>query len=154
MKFNPYEPIIDKKCHICEKIIKYDNLGNGDCLFCGWYNSNFDGENEDTVIFPNLVSENKARKLINEGKKIKPDLNDFMGMLYFYGEVEFWYKEKNCCLFLVHNEKNKTETKIEFGWGPESTCYFSDKEDFIRNAKIENEYVKDVWEQVEAPKYI
>ena len=107
-----------------------------------------DEENENEVIFPNLVSLNKAKRLYQEGKSFSPDLNDFMEMLYFYSEVEFWYKGLNCCVTL------KEDSKIEFGWSPDNVYYFADKDDFIKNAKIGNEYIQDIWDKVENPKYI
>ena len=63
--------------------------------------------------------------------------------------MEFWYKELNCCVYLIG-----PDSKIEFGWSPENVYYFSNKEDFIQNAKIENEYVRDIWDLVEDPSYM
>ena len=99
---------------------------------------------------PNLTSLNKAKRLYQDGKPFTPDLDDFLEMLYFYNEVEFWYKGLNCCLFLTDNPQGK----IDFGWSPENGYYFSDKEDFIQNAKIGDEYVRDIWDKVENPEYI
>lgn len=39
------------------------------------------------------------------------------------------------------------------GWY-NGTIYFKDKEDFIKNAKIDNEYVRDIWDKVENPCYL
>lgn len=102
------------------------------------------------MIFPNLISLNKAKRLYQAGKLFRPDLNDFLDGLYFYSEMEFWYKGLNCCMSL----RNNTDKKIEFGWSPENEYYFSDKEDFIQNAKIGDEFVRDIWDEVENPKYI
>ena len=148
MKKNPYEKIIEKNCSICGKILLVDQYGNGECPFCKWYNTIDDGENTEMVIFPNVVSENKAKKLFLEGKPIRPDLDDFLEMFYFYSEVEFWYKNKNYCLLFTDDDK------IKFGWNSESITYYKDKEDFIKNAKIDNEYVRDIWDNVENPKYM
>ncbi len=139
---------IEKKCVICGNSVLTDIYGQGRCFHCNWYNDVMDEENENEVIFPNLVSLNKAKRLYQEGKPFSPDLNDFMEMLYFYSEVEFWYKGLNCCVTL------KEDSKIEFGWSPDNVYYFADKDDFIKNAKIGNEYIKDIWDKVENPKYI
>lgn len=88
--------------------------------------------------------------LYQEGKTFRPDLIDFLDGLYFYSEMEFWYKELNCGVFL----RGDTNRKIEFGWSPENVYYFLNKEDFIQNAKIGDEYVRDIWDKVENPKYI
>ena len=41
-------------------------------------------------------------------------------------------------------------------WGPEpnGTIYFKNKEDFIENAKIGDEYIKDIWDRIEEPSYL
>lgn len=140
--------IIEKKCVICGNMISVDMYGQGRCSHCNWFNDIMDEENENEVIFPNLISLNKAKKLYQEGKPFRPDLNDFMEMLYFYSEVEFWYKGLNCCASL------KEDNRIEFGWSPDNVYHFTDKDDFIKNAKIGDEYVRDIWEKVENPKYI
>lgn len=127
-----------------------DVYNQGECQNCGWYNNILGETNDDEVVFPNLISLNKAKKLYKDGKTFKPDLNDFLEMLYFYGGVEFWYDGLNCCVFL----RGDTNIKIEFGWSPENIYYFSDKEDFIKNAKIGEEFVRDIWDKVENPKYI
>ena len=139
---------IEKKCVICGNSVLTDIYGQGRCFHCNWYNDVMDEENENEVIFPNLVSLNKAKRLYQEGKPFSPDLNDFMEMLYFYSEVEFWYKGLNCCVTL------KEDSKIEFGWSPDNVYYFADKDDFIKNAQIGNEYIQDIWDKVENPKYI
>lgn len=148
MKKNPYEKNIEKKCSICGKTLRVDQYGNGECPHCGWYNTIGDGQNEDSVIYPNVVPENKARKLVAEGKPLRPTLEDFLDMLYFYSEVEFWYEGKNCALIISEDDQ------IEFGWSPDSITYYKDKDDFIQSAKIENKFVRDVWDKVENPKYM
>lgn len=139
---------IEKKCVICGNSILTDKYGQGQCPHCNWYNDVVGEENVNEVIFPNFVSLNKAKRLYQEGKPFRPDLNDFVEMLYFYSEVEFWYKGLNCCVSI------REDNKIEFGWSPDNVYYFADKNDFIQNAKIGDEYVKDVWDKVEDPKYM
>lgn len=144
---------IKKKCVVCGKNILIDTYGNGDCLYCGWYNNSIGEENLNKVIFPNLISLNKAKNLYKEKIPFTPSLNDFMDMLHFYGEVGFSYNGKDCGLFLIH-AKNGDLSGIKFGWSPESIQNFKDKEDFIQNAKIGNEYVRDIWDKVENPCYL
>ncbi len=66
------------------------------------------------------------------------------------GEMGFDYKNVGFSLF------RKGKNSIEFSLGPEpsGTIYFKDKEDFVQNAKIDNEYVRDIWEKVENPCYL
>ena len=150
MKTNQYDKVYEKKCDICNKTLLASKTGNGECQHCGWYNNRLGEINENDVVFPNLVSLNKAKQLYKEGKPFRPDLKDFLDSLYFYSEVEFWYNGLNCCMCLRGN----VDTKIEFGWSPENVYYFSNKEDFIQNAKIGDEYVRDIWDKVENPKYM
>ncbi len=139
-----------KRCDVCGEILSDGEKENNECPHCNWYNNSLGEINETEVIFPNKVSLIKAKQLYKEGKSIEPDLDDFLEMLYFYSEAGFRYKDLDCCLFLV----GETETKIEFGWSPENVYYFNDKQDFIDNAKIGNEYVKDIWDKVENPDYL
>jgi len=149
-KDSPHKKIIKAKCPVCAQTTLLDKFGHGECENCGWLIDKMSEKYRSRVIYPNLIPLNKAKKLYIEGKPFKPDLNDFLEMLCFYSEVEFWYKGLNCCVFLTSNPKGK----IEFGWSPENGYYFSDKEDFIQNAKIGDEFVRDIWDKVENPKYI
>ena len=147
---NIYDKIFEKKCDVCGRTLLASKTGNGECPHCCWYNNRLGEINENTVIFPNLVSLNKAKKLYKENKPIKPDLNDFLEAFEFYGETGFDYKNVGFSLF--RNDENG----IEFSWGPVpcDTIYFKDKEDFIKNAKIKNEHVRDIWDKVENPCYL
>ena len=84
MKYNQYDKIFEKKCDICGKTLLASKTGNGECPHCGWYNNRLGEINENTVIFPNLVSLNKAKKLYKENRHIKPDLNDFLEAFEFF----------------------------------------------------------------------
>ena len=143
------------KCPVCKTNCIKDQYGNGECNNCGWKFDVLGEKMKNDVLFPNLISLNKAKQLYKEGKPFKPNLNEYMEMLYVYSEVVFSYKNKDFCLFLIH-DKNKELSKIEFSWGPndDEVAYFKDKEDFIKNAKIDNEYVRDIWNKVENPCYL
>ena len=149
-KESPGKRKFPKTCSVCEESFLVDQFGQGECPHCNWYNNRLGEINQNDVVFPNLVSLNKAKQLYKEDKPFRPDLKDFLDALYFYSEVEFWYNGLNCCMCLRGN----ADTKIEFGWSPENVYYFSNKEDFIQNAKIGDEYVRDIWDKVENPKYM
>lgn len=151
----PFKRKYKTKCPVCKTNCIKDQYGNGECNKCGWKFDVLGEKMKNNVLFPNLISLNKAKQLYKEGKSFKPNLNEFMEMLYVYSEVVFSYKNKDFCLFLIH-DKNKELSKIEFSWGPndDEVAYFKDKEDFIQNAKIDNEYVRDIWEKVEDPCYL
>ena len=138
------------KCPVCEAKCLKDQYGNGECQNCGWRLDKFANKFKNRVIYPNLISINKAKKLYKENKPMKPDLDDFLEAFEHYSETGFNYKNVGFSLF------RNGENGIEFSWGPEpcGTIYFKDKEDFIKNAKIDNEYVRDIWEKVENPCYL
>lgn len=148
-KESPGKRKFPKTCSVCDESFLVDQYGQGECPNCGWNNDRLSEERPDEVIYPNLLSRNKARKLYKEGKPFKPDLNDFLEGFDMYGEMQFRYKNFDCCLF-----RGNSEYEIEFGWSPENIYYFSNKEDFIKNAKIGDEYVKDIWDLVEDPSYM
>ncbi len=139
---------INKLCALCGKTYKTNELDLLPCPYCGWYNDIMCEENPDKVIYRNLVSFNKAKILYKQGKKLTPTIHDFLEAFEFYGEVEFKYKG-----FLCQLDRSK-ENGIEFGWNPNNIQYFKDKEDFIKNAKIGNEYVREIWDKVEDPSYV
>lgn len=151
MKKNYLEKNKEKKCAVCENIYLTSELDLDPCPHCGWYNEGDDACKRfpDNVIYRNLVSFNKAKKLHAEGKPFTPSIEDFLDAFNFYGEMEFRYKNLNCCLF-----RSDEEDGIEFGWSPKNIYYFSGKEDFIANAKIGDEYVRDIWNKVEDPRYM
>ena len=93
------------------------------------------------------MSENKARELVSEGKPLRPSLEDFLDMFYFYGETDFEYKGQSYCLFW-----SEDNSEIEFD-SEKFQFFFKDKEDSIKNAKIDGVYVKDIWDKVKNPKY-
>lgn len=150
---NIYDPIFEKSCAVCGRKCMTDVYGQGDCFHCNWYNNRLGEENENEVVFPNLVSLNKAKTLYKNQKALRPDLNDFLAGFEFYGEMKFFYKNFDCCLFRGNNE-----CTIEFDYnnyvGISDSVDFMNKEDFIENAKIGDEYVRDIWHLVENPSYM
>ncbi len=148
MKINPLEKNIQKKCAVCRKVYMTSEFDINPCPYCGWFNDSMCEENPDQVIYRNLISFNKAKKFYAAGKGFKPSIDDFLEGFDFYGEMEFKYQDKNFYL-----SRGDDEDEIEFGWSPENIYYFSDKDDFIQNAKIEDEYVRDIWDKVENPSY-
>ena len=150
MNKNPFEKNINKICSICGKNYMADISGNGKCKNCGWYNNILGEENPNFLIFPNLVSLNKAKKLFRERKSLTPDLKDFLDAFEFYGETGFEYNK------IEYDLRRFGEEGIEMSWGPEPNgiIYFKDKDDFIQNAKIDNEFVKDIWNKVEDIRYL
>lgn len=149
-KENDMEKNIEKHCAVCGHTYLADIYDQGECPNCGWYNSYKIDNMPNRVVYPNLISLNKAKQLFKEGKSFEPNIDDILSGLYFYSEMEFWFKGINFNLFL------DDDNGIEFSWGPKpyETIYFKDREDFINNAKIGDKYLKDIWDQVEDPNYM
>ena len=72
-----------------------------------------------------------------------------MGMLFFYSEVEFKYKNILYGLNLTHKQV------IEYGSSPNDVQYFKTSEEFVNNAKtFDDKLLKDIWNEVENAKYM
>lgn len=144
MKNNQYDKIFEKKCDVCGKTLLASKTGNGECQYCGWYNNRLGETNENEVIFPNLISLNKARRLYQEGKPFLPDLDDFIGGLDFYGEMEFTYQGINYGVTRVQNDA--VDLWIFNGGTVE---LFKDSEEFRDKAQINGKLLKDIWQEIE-----
>lgn len=133
-------------CAVCGNLTKVDIVRQGKCSNCGWQNSLMGEDNEDRVIYPNLVSLNKAQELYKQGKPFDPNIYEFFEAYHFYGEMQFIYKGIRYGIISACREDN--EDAIDFF---EINCtesqVFESDEDFIQNAKIGDEYVKDIWDQ-------
>ena len=53
-------------CAVCGTEYETSGSINGECKNCGWYNNALGETNSDTVIYPNLISLEKAKKLYAE----------------------------------------------------------------------------------------
>ncbi len=150
MKKNLLEKNIQKKCAVCKKVYLTSELDLTPCPYCGWYNDSMCEENPDKVIYRNLISFNKAKQFYSDRKPLKPDLIDFLEAFEFYGETGFEYNNIDFALF------RHREYGIEMSWSPEpnGTIYFKDKDDFIQNAKIGNEFIREIWDKVDDPRYL
>lgn len=148
-KESPGKRKFPKTCSVCNESFLVDQFGQGECPNCNWYTDTLSEKNKNEVTYPNLISLNKAKQLYKEGKPFKPDLNDFLEGFDMYGEMQFIYKNIDCELFRSNNEGG-----ISFYYEEGNEILFKNKEDFIQNAKIGDEYVRDIWDKVENPKYM
>lgn len=67
-KDSPLRRKFKTKCPVCELSTFKDKYGNGECENCGWHIDNLSIKNKNIVIYPNLISLSKAKKLYQEGK--------------------------------------------------------------------------------------
>ena len=133
------------KCPVCGNKCLKDQFGNGECENCGWKFDKFANKFKNRVIYPNLISLNKAKKLYSEYKPFEPDLEDFIEALYVYSEVQFKYKNIYYELILTSDENKEIIKMNDFNGGHLQT--FKTKDDFINNAKIDGKLLKDIWEE-------
>ena len=143
MKYNPYDKIYKSTCDVCGTEVLVDSIGNGDkCPKCSWIKCNDSEEFPDRVMWPNLISLNKARKLYIEGKPFSPDIDDFIGGLDFYGEMEFTYQGIN---YGVTRSNGMIDFWIVNG---KTVELFKDSIEFRNKAQINGKYLKDIWQEV------
>lgn len=145
MKKNIYEKIFEKPCAVCGSKVMVDIFRQGKCPHCEWNNGLMVEDNEDKVIYPNLVSLNKAKELYKQGKAFVPNIYEFFEALNFYSEMQFKYKEKYYGVVFANNDSNENAIEI-FEFNNKSKI-FSSVADFIENAKIGEEYIRNIWEE-------
>lgn len=145
-KENFMEKYIKKRCSICNKYYNGETYDLYPCPHCGWYNDRFCEENPTDVVYRNLISFNKAKKLYEEGKGFEPDLNDFMAALHSYGEMQFEYKGVYYAVEFVHDENKKLKIQLYNSKTTEKN-FFDNDDDFKNNATIDGHPLKDIWDK-------
>lgn len=144
---------IKSKCAVCGSEVMIDQWGNGHCDNCDW------DQNLAAIDFPNEVIAPNKTSLINAIERFKreenignPNFYDFIGMLNFYGEVEFTYKNIRYGVFRVNIKNQK---KIEFFViDGEVLQVFDNDIEFAEKANINKVLLKDLWNDVRNANYI
>lgn len=139
-----YDEIFDKPCSVCGKIIKKDIYDQGNCPYCKWKNNHFAETNPNNVLYPNLISLNKAKKLYSEGKPFEPNFEEFIEALRGYSEMQFEYNGTYYAVEIV-NDKNKNLIIRLYNSKTKETTLFNNDEDFKNNAKVDGKLLKDIW---------
>ncbi len=143
---DPYEKIGIKACDVCGNAVEIDQFGYGDCEKCGWIQDPVLKEAPNRVMYPNLVSLNKAKELYRQRKKLKPDLNDFVEALFMYSEMLFDYENVTYEVFL-------RDDYIVF-CSEQMQQEYKTKDDFKNKANIDGKLLKDIWKDVENADYM
>jgi hypothetical protein len=144
---DPYEKIDLKACDVCGKVVAIDQFGFGDCENCGWIQDPALIKMPDKVMYPNRISLNKAKNLYKQGKKLEPDLNDFLDGLFMYSEMVFTYSNIEYEVFL------KPDRSIVF-CSFEIQQEYKNREDFYNKANINGLLLKDIWDKVTNADYM
>ena len=132
------------KCPVCGANGSKDQYGRGECDKCGWIFDPFVEEQKDNVIYPNLISLNKAKKLYSEGKPFEPDLGEFIEALHNYSEMQFKYNGVYYAVELVFNDNSEPQISL-YNSKTKETTLFNNDEDFKNNAKVDGKLLKDIW---------
>lgn len=146
---DPHEKIDLKACDVCGKIVAIDQFGFGKCENCGWIQDPNLIEMPDKVMYPNRISLNKARFLYKQGKKLEPDIDDFIAGLMMYSEMEFWYNNKNYGVCHANNQIEFFEDKNE-----SSLQVYANTSEFREKANIDGKLLKDIWKDVVKADYM
>lgn len=136
-----------KLCAVCGEAFVPDGSGCGYCCNCGWYNDPMNEQNPDEVIPRNLIRLNRAKKLYSENKPFLPDIYDFVSAFMFYGEMQFKLRGKYYGVVKGNNGDDKDILMDWFEIDGETVQLFHGINDFIENAKVDNERLKDIWDE-------
>ena len=142
---DPGEKTNIKKCDVCESPCLIDEYGNGICEKCNWNQGGSLLEKQYKVGYPNLIPLSKAKKLYQLNKDFKPDFEDFVNDLLFYGEMEF---EFNNTMYVVDRYTDKFEIHVCKVGDYENRQIFKSVNEFISKAKVNDILLKDVWKNI------
>lgn len=141
-KDSPHKRKFDKICPACKNKTLVDMYGNGECEYCGWIQCEYELQNPDTLMYPNVTSLNHAKKLAKNGMKIKPTFEDFVESVRLNLEPNFKYKKRQ------FGSTNFSGYEF-YEWNKEEG-YQSYKtiEEFAQKVNIDGKYLKDIWDDV------
>lgn len=143
---NVYQDI-PKKCDLCDKEMLVTEFGNGSCIHCGWSQSKWAVKNPDKQGEINLMSFNRAKELFDKGLPIKLTYEEFLNGLETILHMEFYYKGQLYGVLAGHGAGYELfKHKIKEGYQSYETL-----EEFRDNANIDDNLLKDIWEEIEKP---
>ena len=97
-----------------------------------------------------LVSLSRAREQYKQGLPFKADFDEFIRGLLFYSEMLFDYRGTTYEVFMKGDEKSDI---IVFCCAEFQQEFFSEK-DFREKANINGNLLKDIWDEVQDPRYM
>ena len=140
-------------CEICGYPIIRNEYGSYQtCPKCGWRRGgdNTELEQQWGISYPMLVSLSHAREQYRQGLQFKADFDEFIRGLFFYSEMLFDHEQTTYEVFL----KGDPETDIiVFCCTEFQQEYFSEK-DFREKANIHGKCLKDIWDEVQDPRFM
>ena len=142
-----------RSCEICGyPVVHYEYGFYQDCPKCGWRrdSDNIELEQQWGISYPMLVSLSHAKEQYKQGLPFKADFDEFIRELFFYSEMLFDYKQTTYEVFLKGDEESDM---IVFCCTDFQQEYFSEK-DFREKVNINGDLLKDIWDEVQDPRYM
>jgi len=136
-----------EKCAVCGQVVTVYKDQVNKCQHCGWIVVKQPERQPDVIAIPNFMSLNKARQLYQAEKPLKPDYNDFIQMINYYGEVEFKYNLIRYGVAMNQGDDEKWYYEL-FIVDKEVICKYITLEEFAAKANINGVLLKDLWTQV------
>ena len=118
----------------------------------GELTDNTELEQQWGISYPMLVSLSRAREQYKQGLPFKADFDEFIRGLLFYSEMLFDYQGETYEAYLYRN-KNVEPYKFVFCCAEFQQDFFSEK-DFRKKANINGNLLKDIWDEVQDPRYM
>ena len=140
-------------CEICGYPVLHNEYGfYQDCPKCGWRRGgdNTELEQQWGISYPMLVSLSRAREQYKQGLPFKADFDEFIRGLLFYSEMLFDYRGTTYEVFMKGDEKSDI---IVFCCAEFQQEFFSEK-DFREKANINGNLLKDIWDEVQDPRFM
>ena len=140
-------------CEICGyPVVHYEYGFYQDCPKCGWRRGgdNTELEQQWGISYPMLVSLSRAREQYKQGLPFKADFDEFIRGLLFYSEMLFDYRGTTYEVFMKGDEKSDI---IVFCCAEFQQEFFSEK-DFREKANLNGNLLKDIWDEVQDPRYM
>ena len=142
-------------CEICGyPIVHYEHGGYSYCKNCGWRRGcdNTVLERQWGISYPMLVSLSHAKVQYKQGLPFKADFDEFVKGLLFYSEMLVDYQGVTYEAYL-YRDKEVEPYKFVFCCADFQQEYFSEK-DFREKANIDGNLLKDLWDEVQNPRYM
>ena len=139
-----------RSCEICGyPVVNYESGICMRCEKCGWQSGGNNAEYEVKcgLSYPMVVPLSRAREQYKKGKPFKATFEDFIKGLDFYSEMAFTYKGIN------YGVCYRKDYSILFYNGNKAWTYQT-KDEFYKTANIDGNLLKDLWDEVQNPRYM
>ena len=137
-------------CEICGYPVVNDESGVCmRCEKCGWQScgDNIEYEEKYDISYPMVVPLSRAKMQYREGKPFKPTFEDFIHGLDFYSEMAFTYRR------VKYGVCYRSDHSVLF-YNARQVWSFPTKDAFYKFASIGGDLLKDIWDQVQEPRYM